>query len=116
MKKKFDPAKQVMAYTSDSPPPGLQGEQALNREPIKIEIVNYREKLDPASRIDLAKLHNVEHNVSICRVGDVKKAHLRRLIKYMTCNWMSRSPSWYSLWKELDSREAEMLNYHQGAI
>lgn len=82
MKKKLDPAKQVIAYTSDSPPPGLQGEQALNKEPIKIEIVNYREKLDPASRIDLEKLHNVEHNVSICRVGDVKKAHLRRLIKY----------------------------------
>lgn len=82
MKKKLDPAKQVIAYTSDLPPPGLPGERALNKEPIKIEPVNPREKLDPASRIDLEKLHNVEHNVSICRVGNVKQSHLRMLIRY----------------------------------
>lgn len=82
MKKKIDPAKQVIAYTSDLPPPGLPGERALNKEPIKIETVNPREKLDPASRIDLEKLHNVEHNVSICHVGNVKHSHLRMLIRY----------------------------------
>lgn len=82
MKKKLDPSKQVIAYTSNVPPPGLLGERGLNKEPIKIEPVNPREKLDPASRIDLEKLHNVEHNVSICRVGNVKPSHLRMLIRY----------------------------------
>lgn len=82
MKKKIDPAKQVIAYTSELPPSGLPGEQAFNKDPIKIEPVNPREKLDPASRIDLEKLHNVEHNVSICHVGNVKQSHLRMLIKY----------------------------------
>lgn len=82
MKKKLDPAKQVIAYTSDFPPLGLPGERALNKEPIKIEPVNPREKLDPASRIDLEKLHNVEHNVSICHVGNVKQSHLRMLMRY----------------------------------
>lgn len=82
MKKKLDPAKQVIAYTSNLPPPGLPGEPPLNKEPIKIETVSPREKLDPASRIDLEKLHNVEHNVSICRVGNVKQSHLRMLIRY----------------------------------
>lgn len=80
MKKKLDPAKQVIAYTSELPPRGLPGDQALNNEPIKIEIAHYREKLDPASRIDLENLHNVEHNISICHVGNVKKADLRRLM------------------------------------
>lgn len=82
MKKKIDPAKQVIAYTSDLPPKSLPGERVLNKEPVKIEAVNPREKLDPASRIDLEKLHNVEHNVSICHVGNVKQSHLRMLIKY----------------------------------
>lgn len=82
MKKKLDPAKQVIAYTSNLPPSGLPGEQALNKEPIKIETIHPGEKLDPASRIDLEKLHNVEHNVSICRVGKVKDSHLRMLIRY----------------------------------
>lgn len=82
MKKKLDPAKQVIAYTSNFPPPGLPGEPALNKEPIKIEIFSPREKLDPASRIDLEKLHNVEHNVSICHVGNVKQSHLRTLKRY----------------------------------
>lgn len=82
MKKKLDPAKQVIAYTSNSPPSGLPGEKALNKEPIKIETIHPGEKLDPASRIDLEKLHNVEHNVSICRVGKVKDSHLRMLITY----------------------------------
>lgn len=82
MKKKLDPAKQVIAYTSHLPPSGLPGEQALNKEPIKIETIHPGEKLDPASRIDLEKLHNVEHNVSICRVGKVKDSHLRMLTRY----------------------------------
>lgn len=85
MKKRIDPRKQVIAYTSDSPPPGLPGEPRLNNDPIKIEPVNAREKLDPASRIDLEKLHNVEHNVSICRVGDVNRIDLRKLKRYY-CN------------------------------
>lgn len=84
MKKKLDPAKQVIAYTDESPSSGLPGEQALNKEPIKIETIHPGEKLDPASRIDLEKLHNVEHNVSICRVGNVKQSHLRMLIIYCT--------------------------------
>lgn len=82
MKKKLDPAKQVIAYTSDSPPQRLQGERFLNKDPVKIEPDNQREKLDPASRIDLEKLHNVEHNVSVCHVGNVKQSHLRMLLKY----------------------------------
>lgn len=82
MKKRIDPRKQVIAYTSDRPPPGLPGEPRLNKDPIKIETVNAQEKLDPASRIDLEKLHNVEHNVSICRVGDVNQNDLRRLKRY----------------------------------
>lgn len=82
MKKKLDPSKQVIAYTSDLPPQRLPGERFLNKEPVKIEPVNPREKLDSASRIDLEKLHNVEHNVSVCHVGDVNQPHLRMLLKY----------------------------------
>lgn len=102
MKKKLDPAKQVIAYTSNLPPPGLPGEQALNKEPIKIETIHPGEKLDPASRIDLEKLHNVEHNVSICRVGNVKASHLRMLITYFS-NQLDEEKS------KLVQSESEML-------
>lgn len=104
MKKKLDPEKQVIAYTSDSPPQKLAGERDLHKDAIKIEPVSLREKLDPASRIDLEKIHNVEHNVSVCHVGNVKQPHLRKLIKYYQNQLEEENSNAHKLLKKMERR------------
>ncbi|MCJ1388257.1 hypothetical protein MMC18_001102 [Xylographa bjoerkii] len=72
-----------MLFTGDIPPPKLKDEKKMNKEPIQMIPVNQTEKLDPRSRVDLAKTFPVEHNVKVKEVGMISNHHLRRLVQYV---------------------------------
>lgn len=78
----LDPEEHTIAYTTDHPPSPLPGERKMYKEPIKIIPINQTEKLDEYSRINLAKVYPVEHNVKICDVGMVDKKHIKTLRLY----------------------------------
>ena len=72
----------AIAYTTEKPPRKLPEETRLNKDPIKIDIVNISEKLNDMSRINFAKVYPVEHNVKVCEVGRVAKADFRKFCQY----------------------------------
>jgi hypothetical protein len=70
-----------MVYSSDRPPDELPGEK-LTKKPIRVELRHGGEALVAASRLDLAKIYTVEHNIPVAPVGDVDKRDLPRLERY----------------------------------
>jgi hypothetical protein len=63
----------VVIYTGDQPPPLVPGEDKiiLEREPIRVTLDPKGEALLPASRLSLAKLYTVEHNIPTYPVGKI---------------------------------------------
>ncbi|MCJ1318706.1 hypothetical protein MMC15_004036 [Xylographa vitiligo] len=82
LKKGLDQKKHTIVYSGQAPPPKLPGEKKLNKDPIRVNIVNEEEKLDERSRINLAKTYSVEHNVKVKIVGTVKPEDLKKLQAY----------------------------------
>ncbi|MCJ1377605.1 hypothetical protein MMC17_000700 [Xylographa soralifera] len=82
LKKGLDQRKHTMVYSSHVPPAKLPQEKKLNKDPIRVNIVNEEEKLDVLSRINLAKTYPVEHNVKVKTVGTVKPEELKKLKAY----------------------------------
>ena len=54
----------------------------MNKDPIRIIPVDQSEKLDPLSRVNLAKRYPMEHNIKVKEVGMVDQAHLKKLKGY----------------------------------
>ncbi|MCJ1388259.1 hypothetical protein MMC18_001104 [Xylographa bjoerkii] len=82
LKKGLDQRKHTIVYSSNQPPSKLPGEKRLNKDPIRINIVNMEEKLDDLSRVNLAKTYPVEHNVKVKKVGMVRLEDLKKLKAY----------------------------------
>ncbi|MCJ1265487.1 hypothetical protein MMC22_005367 [Lobaria immixta] len=72
----------TIVYTSPEAPLKLASETRLHKTPIKIDLVNPSEKLDPCSRLNLGKFYPVEHNVRVCEVGEITGPHKRLLLHY----------------------------------
>jgi hypothetical protein len=62
------------------PPPLLQYESPLSKRPIRVEPISQAHKLDPASRLNYAKLYTVEHNVKVFFVGRVAKHYEQQVV------------------------------------
>ena len=77
-----DQSAHTIVYTGDTPPPKLAGETKMNKEPICIQPVSPAEKLDPRSRINLGKVHPINHNVKVKDVGFVDPRSLPKLLGY----------------------------------
>jgi hypothetical protein len=69
-------------YTGSQAPPRLAGENRLNKDPIRICEIDPTEKLDPLSRVNLAKTYPIEHNIRVKEVGRVSQADLKKLLGY----------------------------------
>jgi len=83
-KRGLEQKKHTMVYTGAKPPPKLSTEVGMNKDPIRMEPIDQTEKLDAISRINLAKLHVIEHNVMIKPVGKIVQSDLRKLKAYCT--------------------------------
>jgi hypothetical protein len=68
-------------YSGDKPPDPLPGEK-LSKRAIKVEPRHAGEALVATSRLDLAKIYTVEHNIPVAAIGEVDKNDLPRLEKY----------------------------------
>ncbi|RFU30133.1 hypothetical protein B7463_g6191, partial [Scytalidium lignicola] len=60
----------------------LQGEDLLHRDPFPIAVEDVNIKIDPASRLNFAKIYTVEHNVKVRNIGRIDKTHVQRLKDY----------------------------------
>jgi hypothetical protein len=67
----------------------MEGEVIVN-EPIRMTPEDYRNQLDEASRINLAKPYTVEHNIKVCFIGYVAGADLNCLLA--TYNRINATP------------------------
>lgn len=72
----------TIVYTSAEAPSKLLNETHMHKNPIKIDLINPSEKLDPLSRINLGKCYPIEHNVPVCEVGEITGSHKRVLLQY----------------------------------
>jgi len=71
----------VVIYSGDQPPPLVPGEDEviLDREPIRVTLDPKGEALLPASRLSLAKLYTVEHNIPTGPVGKISSRNVKHL-------------------------------------
>jgi hypothetical protein len=68
-------------FSGDEAPDPLPGEK-LTKRAIKIVPKHGGEALVPASRLDLAKIYTVEHNIPVAAIGEVDKKDWPRLERY----------------------------------
>lgn len=71
----------IYTGVAGSNPPALLAEEAITKEPIRVEPKN-GETLDPESRINFGKPYAVEHNVKIMEIGMVGEEHMHLLETY----------------------------------
>ncbi|MCJ1465144.1 hypothetical protein MMC07_003760 [Pseudocyphellaria aurata] len=94
-KKGLRQGEHTIVYTTAEAPQRLPSETQLGKIPIKVDLVNPSEKLDPLSRLNLGKPYPVEHNVKVCKVGKVSETHMRALMHYYHLETQNRS-EWYT--------------------
>ncbi|KAL8882022.1 MAG: hypothetical protein Q9198_000897 [Flavoplaca austrocitrina] len=81
-KKSIDKNAHAIIYTGSSPPEILQGEQGMNKSPLRVVPVRPDAKLDPRSRVNLGKTYPVEWNTKVKEIGRLDKSSLVKLISY----------------------------------
>jgi hypothetical protein len=71
------PEDHTIIYTSDRPK--LKPGEYLTNKALRMVPDNPRERLDPASRMNYAKLYTVEHNVKVYFIGQIHLKYERQL-------------------------------------
>jgi uncharacterized protein DUF6590 len=71
-------------YSGDNPPELLDGEEdiILKREPVKVKLYSNVGELRPTSRLNLAKLYTIEHNIPNLPVGKLSSRDIERVRNY----------------------------------
>jgi hypothetical protein len=49
----------------------LEGEEELDKKPVRVDHYSERYKLDPASRVNYSKLYTIEHNFKVNIIGKI---------------------------------------------
>ena len=78
MKKGAHPEYHAVIYTSKSPE--MKRGEKITKKPVKMDPITPRDKLDPTSRINYAKVYTVEHNVKVHFVGKIIDKHEQRVV------------------------------------
>jgi hypothetical protein len=71
--RRHDARDHAIAYTSETPPEKLPGED-LTKQPIKIILSSTctgEDELKPTSRINFSKAFTIEHNIKVKKIGEV---------------------------------------------
>lgn len=74
----------MIIYTGDEPPPLVPGEDPIiiERESVKVTLDPKGEALLSASRLNLAKLYTVEHNILTVPVGRISARRVDQLRRW----------------------------------
>lgn len=54
----------------------------MNKDPLRVELVDNSQKLDPRSRVDFGKPFSIQHNVKVKEVGVLAQQDMHKLIGY----------------------------------
>lgn len=54
----------------------------MNKDPLKIKLENQAHKLDPISRINLGRVHSIDHNFRVQSIGMVDERSIPKLLAY----------------------------------
>lgn len=73
------PEDHAPVYSGKSEPPEKREKGLMTKKAIKIDVKEPREKLDPLSRINYAKVYTIEHNVKVLFFGRVADSSRRQL-------------------------------------
>lgn len=74
---------------SNTTPKALKGE-SLALKPIKVKPKTPRDKLQPQSRINYAKIYTVEHNVKVFFIGEISDSSKRRFMTDFDVVWVKK--------------------------
>ncbi len=58
--------------------------EVMDKDPFPIIVENWRETVDPMSRLNFGRVYTVEHNVKVLKVGRIPDEDLSRLNKYFS--------------------------------
>ena len=75
----------VLIYSTERPPPLVPGEDTevlMRRSAIKVTLDQKGEHLLPASRLNLAKLYTIEHNIPTFPVGKISSRDVDNVKQY----------------------------------
>jgi hypothetical protein len=74
----------VVIYTGDQPPALVEGESEsiYNRRPIQVTLDPKGEPLLPASRLNVAKIHTIDHDIPVAKLGKISPRDVERLRQY----------------------------------
>jgi hypothetical protein len=75
----IDPNHYCQAYDGEKPPKLLQGEEPLNKRPVKVDVLETGEFLRDASRINLLREYRIEHNTFVRLFGKISDEDLPML-------------------------------------
>jgi hypothetical protein len=86
MKRGVKPQDHAIIYTEEKGPKRQKvreaaGEEKLQKQPIRVEPASSRDRLDPLSRLNYAKIYTVENNVKVCFIGRIHKKSVAVFIK-----------------------------------
>lgn len=59
----------------------------MTKRPIQVTPKSPRDKLDPMSRINYAKIYTVEHNVKVCFIGQIAPSSEKQLMEDFDNTW-----------------------------
>jgi hypothetical protein len=62
-------------------PAEVEGEETLLKSAIRIDPKTPRDKLDPLSRLNYAKIYTVEYNVKVCFVGNIHENSVKYFVR-----------------------------------
>lgn len=62
-------------------PEELKGESKLSKKAIRVAPLGRRDVLDPASRLNYAKIYTVEYNVKVCFIGEIHKTSVKYFVR-----------------------------------
>jgi hypothetical protein len=77
----------AIIYAGDQPPSEVNAAEYLSKEPIQMIPKTARDKLDPTSRINYAKIYTVEHNVKVCFIGHIAPSSEKQLMVDFDDTW-----------------------------
>jgi hypothetical protein len=74
----------VVVYSGDQPPSLVPGEDEviLEREPVRVTLDPKGKALLPTSRLSLAKLYTVEHNIPTFPVGRISSRNVEQVKRW----------------------------------
>ncbi|KAI9874205.1 MAG: hypothetical protein M1830_010077, partial [Pleopsidium flavum] len=77
-----DPKEHAIIYSGNEIPSKLEGERGLNKDALRVQLVDMSQKLDPRSRVNFGRTFTIQHNVKVKEVGMLTSSDMHKLIWY----------------------------------